>query len=115
MLLASAFLAISQAAAQATLAPATPVATAPTPDVSITARVRAREVKIEQQGEASARVYVKPSAAETIEVERNLPRGQTTYRNLDLKLTVEARLADPAAGPSATASAQASSEQPTGD
>ena len=110
MLLAAAFLAIAQASAA--LAEPAP---APNPDVSITARVRAREVKIEQQGEAHARVYVNPSAAETVEVERNLPRGQTQYRNLDLKLTVDARLADPSAGPSLTASASATSEQPTGD
>ena len=106
MLLAAAFLSIAQAtAAQA----------APLPDVSITARVRAREVKVEQQGEASARVYVNPSAVETVEVERNLPRGQARYENLDIKLTVEARLADPANGPSVTASAQASSDQPASE
>ncbi|HYD24776.1 MAG TPA: hypothetical protein VEB68_08255 [Croceibacterium sp.] len=67
----------------------------PPPDVAIGASVRIRELKIEQQGRASARVFVEPSAGERIEVERNLPKGRTRYRNLELEVNVEARLADP--------------------
>ena len=67
------------------------------PDIEIKARVQAERVKIEQQGRASARVRLEPSGDERIDVERNLPRGKSTYRNLDLRLTIEGRLADPAA------------------
>ena len=67
------------------------------PDIEIKARVQAERVKIEQQGRASVRVRLEPSGDERIDVERNLPRGKSTYRNLDLRLTIEGRLADPAA------------------
>lgn len=89
-------------------------ASAPAPDISINAQVRAREVKIEQQGRANARVAVVPSAGERVEVQRNLPRGQRRYRNLELKLDVEARLADPN-GPGVNAAASAQNEPQTGD
>ena len=76
------------------------------PDIEINARVRAREVKIEQQGQASARVRLEPSGDQRIDVERNLPRGRATYRNLDLRLDVEGRLAVPPAAASASAEKQ---------
>jgi len=63
------------------------------PDIEINARVRARELRIEQQGEARLRVWAEPSAADKVEVERNLPKGQRRYRNLDIKLDAEARIA----------------------
>lgn len=64
------------------------------PDIEIDARVKAKQVTIERQGRASARVRLEPNGADRVEVERNLPPGQTTYRNLDLRLKVEGRLAD---------------------
>jgi len=67
------------------------------PDIELNARVRAREVRIEQQGEAHVRVWAEPSAGDDVKVDRNLPRGQRTYRNLDVKLHAEARLAEPPA------------------
>jgi hypothetical protein len=78
------------------LAAAAAAATAPPPDISITARVRAREVRIEQQGEAKLRVWAEPSAGDKVDVERNLPKGQRRYRNLDVRLDAEARIAGPA-------------------
>jgi hypothetical protein len=84
------------------LAAAASTATANLPDVEIAARVRAREVRIEQQGRASAEVRVEPEAAKRIEVERNLPKGRSTYRNLDLTLKIEGRLADQVASPENT-------------
>jgi hypothetical protein len=102
MLLAASFFAIAQAA------------TAAPPDIELNARVRAREVRIEQQGRAEARVHVEPSAGQRIDVERNLPKGQASYRNLDIKVNVAARLADPAA-PGVSASASAQTEPATGD
>lgn len=84
------------------LAAAASTATTGPPDVEIAARVKAREVRIEQQGRASAEIRVEPEAAKRIEVERNLPKGRSTYRNLDLTLKVEGRLADPIASPENT-------------
>jgi hypothetical protein len=65
-------------------------------DIEINARVRARELRIEQQGEARLRVWADPSAADKVDVERNMPKGQRRYRNLDIRLDAEARIADPA-------------------
>ena len=66
------------------------------PDISINAHIRAREVRIEQQGEAHLRIRAEPSAGDKVDVQRNLPKGQTRYRNLDIKLDAEARIAPPA-------------------
>lgn len=74
------------------------------PDVAVNARVHAREVTVKQQGRASARVTVEPSAGERIAVERNLPKRRDRYRNLSIDLAVEARLADPSVHASASAS-----------
>lgn len=65
------------------------------PDIEIGARIKAREVKVEQQGRVEVRL--EPDAGGRIEVERNLPKGRSTYRNLELRLNIEARLADPSA------------------
>jgi hypothetical protein len=80
------------AAAAAGAAPA-----AASPDIELNARAHVREVRIEQQGEARVRVWAEPSAGDKVEVERNLPKGERRYRNLDIALHAEARLADPAA------------------
>ena len=64
------------------------------------ADVTLESVKLDIKGvQASAALVVRlePSGDERIDVERNLPRGKSTYRNLDLRLTIEGRLADPAA------------------
>ena len=83
-------------------------------DVEIRARVEARDVRIEQQGRAEALVFVEPSAGERIEVDRNLPKGRARYRNLELDVHVEGRLADPRAPRSAEAPATRT-EPETGD
>jgi hypothetical protein len=80
----------------AAAAAAWPVPAGPA-DIEINARVRARELRIEQQGEARLRVRAEPPAGDKVEVERNLPKGQRRYRNLDIKLDAEARIAGPAA------------------
>lgn len=84
------------------LAAAASTAPANLPDIEIAARVKAREVRIEQQGRASAEVRVEPEAGKRIEVERNLPKGRSAYRNLDLALKIEGRLAGPIASPENT-------------
>ena len=89
------------------LAAAAGAAPASLPDIELAARVNARKVKIEQDGRAEVRI--EPDAGKRIDVRRNLPKGRSTYRNLELRLTIEARLADPAAGPAVSASAETAS------
>ena len=99
----------AQLAAQAAPVPATP------PDVEFRARVQAREVEIEQQGEARARVHAEPSGGERVEVERNLPKGRVRYRNLALTVQVDARIADALAADRVPAPAEDQSQQGTID
>jgi hypothetical protein len=101
---------ILAAAATAVVTPAS------LPDIEISARVQAREVQIEQQGRASARVTGEASNGPRVAVERNLPKGRATYRNLDLKLSVEARLVDPPDASARTAEdSAATTNEDTGD
>ena len=62
-------------------------------DIELTARAQVRDLRIEQQGEARVRLRAEPSAGDKVAVERNLPKGQRRYRNLDIKVSAEARLA----------------------
>ena len=66
------------------------------PDIELNARAQVRELRIEQQGEARIGLRAEPSAGDKVSVERNLPKGQRRYRNLDIRLSAEARLAAPA-------------------
>jgi len=85
--------------------------TAQPADVSVTAHVEARSVKIEHEGRATLTLHAEPSAgAEPIEVQRSAPPGKTQYRNLTVDLKAEARIADP----SISAQTQTSSS-PSGD
>ena len=76
-------------AATAGSAPSSP------PDIELNARAQIRELRIEQQGEARISLRAEPSAGDKVAVERNLPKGERRYRNLDIKLSAEARLAAP--------------------
>ena len=72
--------------AQATAAPAaTPAAP---PDIELTARIQARDVRIEQDGPILLRLEVEPGVTD-VEVRRSQPTGAKTYRNL----TIDARVA----------------------
>lgn len=95
MLGAALFLAATAAAGPAPTGPA---------DIEVNARVRARDLRIEQQGDARIRVWAEPSAADKVEVGRNLPKGQRRYRNLDIRLDAEARIAGPTGRSGETAS-----------
>ena len=80
-------------------------------DVSVTAHVEARSIKIEQQGRATLTLHAEPSAGtEPVKVRRSAPPGNTQYRNLTVDLKAEARIADP----SISAQTQTSSS-PSGD
>lgn len=98
--------------AQATVASTAP---APLPDIEIHAQVQAREVRVEQEGRAAASVFVEPEGAKRIEVELNQPRGQSSYRNLELTLDIEATLTDPAAGEPIDAATAITTEPETGE
>jgi hypothetical protein len=75
---------------------AAPVAAQPPPDIEFHARVKARRVEMEQQGEARIVLHAEPGQTEPARVERSAPRGQTKYRNLTIDFTAAARIADPA-------------------
>jgi hypothetical protein len=81
------FIAVVAAAGSAPSAP---------PDIELNARAQIRELRIEQQGKARISLRAEPLGGDNIAVERNLPKGERRYRNLDIKLSAEARLAAPA-------------------
>ncbi|ANY19050.1 hypothetical protein A6F68_00515 [Tsuneonella dongtanensis] len=66
---------------------------APLPDIELRANVRAREVVIRQQGEASLMLRADPGETAPVEVERSEPAGATRYRNLEIKLRGTAKIA----------------------
>lgn len=68
---------------------------APPPDIDLNARVRAREVAIRQQGEASLTLRAEPGVTPPVRVERSAPPGAQHYRNLTLTVHAEARIAEP--------------------
>jgi hypothetical protein len=71
----------------------------PPADIELTARVRAREVEVRQEGEASLRLRVSTGEAPPVEVERSAPAGAKSYRNLAITVRGAVRLADPNAAP----------------
>lgn len=72
---------------------------APPPDIELSVRVRAREVTVRQEGEASLRLRVSPGEAPPVEVRRSAPAGAARYRNLAIDVRGAARIADPNASP----------------
>jgi len=73
--------------AQAASMPAAGVPAEPA-DVEMRVRVKAREVRIEQEGPIAIRLRAEPGATD-IEVARSQPAGAKSYRHL----TIDARLA----------------------
>ena len=69
------------------------LAPAQLPDIEIAARVSAREVEIEQEGEARLTLHAEPGEAEPVRVERSAPAGRKSYRNLTIDLRAAARIA----------------------
>jgi len=66
------------------------------PDVELNARVRARSVTIEKQGNASLTVSTSPDGGGNI-VDVGAPKanGRRTLRNVEVGVRAEARIADP--------------------
>jgi hypothetical protein len=75
------------------LATAQPVL--PPPDIELNARVRAGEVTVRQEGNASLAFRVSPGDAPPVAVERSAPSGAKSYRNLTINIRGAVRIADP--------------------
>ena len=66
----------------------------PPPDIEVSARVTAREVRVRQEGAARISLRADPGVAPPVRVERSAPPGAKRYRNLTIDLKAEARLAN---------------------
>lgn len=64
------------------------------PDIEINARVRARELSVEQRGEAQLRVRAEPFGAERVEIDAPRLNGQTTLSNVTVDLHASATISD---------------------
>jgi hypothetical protein len=83
-----AILLIAQAVAAPATAPPRPA------DIELTARVRAREVSIAQEGPILLRLEVEPGVTD-VAVTRNQPAGARNYRNLAIDARIAAWLSHP--------------------
>lgn len=72
-------------------------AAAAMPDIQIGARVRARAVTIEKQGNASLTVSTSPDGGNVVDVQAPKANGRKTLRDVEVNVRAEARIADPAA------------------
>jgi hypothetical protein len=63
------------------------------PDIELRATVRARSLTIEKQGEA--RVSVTASGRNLVDVQAPRANGRKTIPNPEVKVNIEARIADP--------------------
>ena len=73
------------------------------PDIAFNARVQAREVRVEQRGEASLEVSGGPGSGVRVDKPRGDARGR--LRNVDIRVEAEARVAAPEVSVRATAEA----------
>ena len=87
-----------------------PAAVEHLPDIEVRAGARAERVDVKQQGEAKIELRVEPGGTGPVRVERSAPAGQRSYRNLNIDFRAAARIADPAASQTASAS-----DAPTGE
>jgi hypothetical protein len=65
------------------------------PDIELNARVRARQVTIEQKGEARLTVTTEPVGGNLVDVQAPPAEGRRELRNVDVRIRAEARIADP--------------------
>lgn len=70
-------------------------AQAPPPDIELDIRASARSVRIERSGEASLEVRAGPDSV--VEVEAPDSAGRRRLLNVEVRVKVEARIADPQA------------------
>jgi hypothetical protein len=72
-------------------------AAAQAPDIELGARVRARSVTIEKQGNASLTVTTTPDGGNLVDVRAPKANGRKTMRNVEVNVRAESRIGDPAA------------------
>jgi len=65
------------------------------PDIQIEARVRARSLTIEKQGNAQLLVRTEPEGANVVDARAPKANGRKTIRNFEANVRAEARIADP--------------------
>ena len=65
------------------------------PDIQLNARVRAREVTIERQGEAKLTVTTSPEDGNLVDVRAPRAERRRTLRNVEVQVRAEGRIADP--------------------
>lgn len=70
-------------------------AISPAPDLQIGARVRARRVTIERQGDARLTVTSTPDGGNVVDVTAPSANGRSELRNVEVGVRAEARIADP--------------------
>ena len=65
------------------------------PDIQFNARVRARSVTIEKQGNASLTVRTEPEGNNVVDIRAPKANGRKTLPNVEATVNVEARIGDP--------------------
>jgi hypothetical protein len=65
------------------------------PDIELNARVRVREVTIEQKGDARLTVTTEPDGGNLVDVRAPGANGQRRLRNVEVNVRAEARIAAP--------------------
>lgn len=69
-----------------------------TPDIQLRARVTAKSVTIEKQGEASLTVRASPDAGSAVKVEAPRANGRKTIKDVTVEVDAGARIAAPEPG-----------------
>lgn len=65
------------------------------PDIELKAKVQARSVTIEKQGDARLTVTTSPDGGNVVDVQAPKANGRKTLRNVEISVQAEARIADP--------------------
>lgn len=71
-------------------------AASPAPDIALDVRVHARELKIEQRGEARLELRAEPDGGSQQHTDKPEAAGRRRLRDVDVHVQAEARIADPA-------------------
>ena len=81
-------------------------APAPAPDIALDVRVQARELRIDQRGQATLELRASPDGGTAQNVDKPEANGRRRLRNVDVRVQAEARIADPAATPTTATETQ---------
>ena len=80
-------------------------AAAPAPDIALDVRVQARELRVEQNGQASLQLSASPDGGSVQNVDKPRTNGRGRLRNIDVRVQAEARIGDPTRAPAPTETA----------